>query len=314
MWLGIDIIGTMLHGEIVIHSAGGKRVARRLGRVASKLGFDYRGETLFRGVLADVLAGPRIDCVRTEGGIECRTHWVSASDGTAVGLVIWLAPPPVAVRPVYNTWMLDLRRLVTFGGGDNLELYGVDRRVGEGKPIRALLQHMTPDDAPAFTRALYAMGAEREGAIADVAWSLRPDDKNWVHWWSASTVLGTPGQRRAVYGLTIQLPHRDVDTRLGTLVRYTGATLLMVDVHTHEVVNASGDLADALITDEQRMASVLGQIDLGRLINAASTNDIVEQAISIEGSLFRAALFPMSAGPVQPGSTIAILLVPASAR
>ncbi|MFI5779787.1 hypothetical protein [Nocardia sp. NPDC051570] len=289
-------------------------MARRLRRVAPTLGFDYQGENLFRGVVTDIMRdGPGIDGARTAGGIECRTHWVTAFDGTAVGLVVWLAPGPVTPRPVYNSWTIDLARLITAGGGDNLTLYGVKRQVGEYKPFPALLKNMNPDDAPNFTAMVHNLGHEREGVICDTAWSVRPE-RSWTHLWSSATTLGAPGPGRTVYGLTTQLPRRDLDTRLGTLVSYTDATLVMVDVAHRVVMNASGDLADALLADEPRLKHVLTQIDLEALIGAASTNPVVEQTISIEGSLFRAALFALPAGPVGPGSVIAILLVPASDR
>lgn len=309
LWVGIDLIGTRLHGEIVVHSAGGQRVARRLRRIAPKLGYDHSGQTLFRGVVADVMNGPQIDHARTEAGIECRTHWVTAADGTPVALLVWLAPPPVAPRPVYNSWIMDLRKLATSPDGDDLELYGVKRTVGEYKPIMGVFRNLNPDDAPGWTALVHNAGHEREGVTVDAMWSIRPQN-NWVHFWSSTTNLGAPRPGRSVYGLTVQLPHRELDTRLGTLVRYTGASLIMIDVHSRYVVAGSGDLADALLADEPRLARVLTQIDLDRLI-AAPANEVVEQTISIEGSLFQAAVFAMPAGPVQPGSLIAILLVPA---
>ncbi|MBF6059419.1 hypothetical protein IU500_03170 [Nocardia terpenica] len=313
LWVGIDVIGTLIHGEIVVHSAGGRRVARRLRRVAPKLGYDYQGENLFRGVVTDAMSGPRIDCARTAGGIECRLHWVIAFDGTAVGLVVWLAPGPVPPRPVYNSWTIDLARLITAGGGDNLTLYGVKRQVGEYKPFPVLLKNMIPDDAPGFTAMIHNLRHEREGVLCDTLWSVRPGT-TWNHLWSSATTLGAPGPGRTVYGLTTQLPHRDLDARLGTLVRYTGATLVMVDVVDRVVINASGDVAEALLADEQRLRGVLAQIDLDAVIGEADTEPVVEQMISIEGSLFRAALFALPARPVQPGSVIAILLVAAPQR
>ncbi|MFI5783741.1 hypothetical protein [Nocardia sp. NPDC051570] len=312
-WIGIDIIGTELHGEIVVHSAGGRRVARRLGRVAPKLGFDGRGEALFRGVVSDVMAGPQIDHVRREAGIECRTHWVTAMDDTPVGLVVWLAPPPVAARPVYNTWMLDLQALSAAGGGDDLELYGTGRKRGEYRPLMKALQYMAPDDSPRFTTLIHGAEHEPEGALVGTYWSMRPADK-WVHMWAATTNVGAPGRKRAVYGLTVQIPHRDLDTPLGNLVRYTGATLVMVDPLNQVVMNASGDLADMLLTDERRMARVLAQLDMPRLIDAAPTNDPVEQMISIEGDRFRAAIFASPTGPVRSGTLITVLLVPTTPR
>ncbi|MFI6173551.1 hypothetical protein ACIBCN_42705 [Nocardia sp. NPDC051052] len=312
LWVGIDLISTRLHSEIVVHSAGGQRVGRRLRRVARKLGYDHSGEALFRGVVADVMNGPQLDHARAEAGIECRTHWITAADGTAVALLVWLAPPPVTPRPVYNSWIMDLRRLATAPDGDDLELYGVKRTVGEYKPIMGVFRNLNPDDAPAWTALIHNAGHQREGVTIDAAWSIRPDN-NWVHFWSSTTNLGAPQPGRAVYGLTVQLPHRDLDTRLGTLVRYTDASLIMVDVRTRCVVAGSGDLADALLTDEPRLARVLTQIDLDRLV-VAPANGVVEQTISIEGSLFQAALFAMPAGSLRPGSLFAILLSPASDR
>jgi hypothetical protein len=307
-WFGVDIIATLLRrNEIFIHSANGQRVNRPLRRVASRLGFDRRGEHLFTGVVKDVLAGPDVDCIRSEGGLECHTHWIKAPDGTAVGLVIWLATPPVEPRPVYNSWILDLQEVATRSGGDNLSLIGTDRLPGENRPIRDLLRHMNPDDAGEFLTLHYDATTGPEGTIAEASWSVRPAD-HWVHFWSTANAVGAAdSSRRTVYGLTTQLSYRQLDTRMGTLVRYTGATLLMVDVHNMVTVTTSGELTSVL-DDDRILAQVIDQIDPDRI--PATSGTAVEQVITIEAERFAATAFAVTSTQKRPNIPIALLLVP----
>ncbi|MFI5778971.1 hypothetical protein [Nocardia sp. NPDC051570] len=308
-WFGVDVIATLLREEIFIHSAGGQRVARPLRRVASRLGFDRQGEDLFTAVVRDALAGPAVDRVRAEGGLECHTHWIKAPDDTSVGLIVWLAAAPVQIRPVYNSWILDLHKVATRSGGDNLGLIGSDRLPGEERPIRDLLRHTNPEDAGEFLSLYYGARTGKEGAYTEAFWSVRPGD-DWVHFWSSTNLVGSADSGRAtVYGLTAQLRDRELDTRLGTLVRYTNATLLMVDAQNKVTVTATGELAPAL-EDEQLLEQVLAQIDTDRVL-AATSDSVVEQTIAIEGDQFRAAAFSVTNARKHIDGPVAILLVPA---
>ncbi|MFD6157939.1 hypothetical protein ACFWF7_10060 [Nocardia sp. NPDC060256] len=316
-WFSVDVIATLLHEQIVIHSSDGHRVARPLRRVASQLGFDRQGEALFTGVITDIMAGPQVDHVRTEGGIECHTHWIAAPDGQAVGLVVWIAAPPTTPRPVYNSWILDLQKVATRSGGDNLSIIGDGRKAGEERAIRHLLRHMIPDDAGEFLALYYGAQNGKEGRLTEASWSVRrPDDPGqWVHFWSSTTALGASGDRdRTVYGLTAQLRHREMDTRMSTLVRYTNSTLLMVDARSGFVVSTTGELAPAFDSDEPLLRRVLDQIDMKRITPATSHETVVEQTISIEGSRFNVATFAVPNARQAAEVPLAILLVPATSK
>ncbi|MGV9678858.1 hypothetical protein ACWDSJ_26550 [Nocardia sp. NPDC003482] len=307
-WFGVDVLASLSREKVIIHSADGQRVARPLRRVANRLGFDRQGEELFGAVVQDVLAGPPVDAVRSEGGLCCHTHWVTAPDGMAVGLVIWLAAPPVGVRPVYNSWILDVHKAATRSGGDDLSLIGTDRRVGEERAIRDLLRHMNPEDAGEFVSLHYDAQTGKEGTFAEAFWSVRPDDR-WVHFWSTAFLLGTAEERGStVYGLTAQLRDRRIDTRLGTLVRYTNATLLMVDARTRVAITATGDLAPEF-EDERLLNQVLQQIDTDRVL-AAAPDSTVEQTVSVDGERFRAAVFSVTSAQKESGAPVGVLLVP----
>ena len=88
----------------------------------------------------------------------------------------------------------------------------------------------------------------------------------------------------------------------------------MMAVRSGKMPTRSVHLADLLMTDEQRLANVLKLIGLDRLNGTTSTNDVVEQTISIEVLLFQAALFALPASGIRAGSVIAVRLVPASNR
>ncbi|MBF6329066.1 hypothetical protein [Nocardia transvalensis] len=304
-WVGIDVVGTRLHGEIFVHSAGAQRVARPLRRVASRLGFDREGERLFTHIAERALAGGAVEGTCSESGIECRVHWIMAADDTPVGLILWVAPPPIAPRPVYNCGMLDVERVTTRTTGDGVGLIGDGRRPGEERPVRDLLRWMNPDDAPHFVSMYYDVLTGEEGTVAEAYWSVQPAGKDWIHFWTAA-VLGPPGpDRRIVYALTVQLPHRDFDTRLGNLVRYTNATLVLVEASNKITVTSAGELAPL---DEDRLAQVLAQIDIDG-IAAAPSGAPVEHAITIDQDPFLAAAFPLSNVQKRPAPVV-ILLVP----
>lgn len=109
--MAVDIIGSKSGNDIFVHSAAGKRVARPLYR-AKSLNLDKAGEMLMRGVVSVALEGRAIPRVE---GMHIETHQVDASDGTPVGLVVWVGtekPEPAA----------DLQRLGSrYGGHDHTD-------------------------------------------------------------------------------------------------------------------------------------------------------------------------------------------------
>ncbi|SUH71862.1 Uncharacterised protein [Nocardia africana] len=309
-WVGIDVIGTRLHNEIMVHSAGGERVARSLRRAASKLGFDREGEQLFTSIVNEALSSGRTeDKSATEGRIECHQHWITAPDDVPVGLIVYLAPGPVPERPTYNSWVLDLESVTTRSGGDDLASLGDGRRPGEERPIRDLLTLVNFDDAPHFLSLYYDALTGKKGVLAHAYWSIRRGDQGpWKHFWSAANVDTELDERRSVYGLTVQLRERtQLDTRSRNMVRYTSATLVMVDPAKKVVVATTGALADKI--SDARLAEILEQIDFDRIIDAAA-DTMAEEIIDIDGAPFRVAAFLMPGAHQSPVLPVAILLVP----
>ncbi|WP_233284464.1 hypothetical protein [Prescottella equi] len=124
-WICVDIIGSRHGGDVFIHSGAGARVARPLARCAKGFGLDKKGEAVVRAVIEAALAGreiPKID------GLYVETHQIDTSDGTPVGLVVWVGVQPPTPRPVYNGWVLDMQAMTTRTSGDNVDLYGTSVR------------------------------------------------------------------------------------------------------------------------------------------------------------------------------------------
>ncbi|WP_378733338.1 hypothetical protein [Nocardia brasiliensis] len=307
-WIGIDVVGTHLQGEIVVHSVAGRRAARPLRRIAYEIGLKSRGaEQLFKGVVTDLLGRPATDHTATEAGLECRSHWIKAPDGTPLGLIVWLAEPPPLPPPVYNAWILDLDRVTTRSSGDDLSLIGDGRKAGEERPIRDLLCRVNPDDAPAFLSLYYDALTGEKGLLAEAMWSVRaPTEDQWIHFWSAAHVggIGTPDDSgRSLYGLTMRLDSRELDTRLGTVVAFTNSTLLMVDADHRVPLATTGELAPM---DAVLIGQVLDQIDLDQVI--ASRDNAIERDIWLTGRPYRAKAFRLPTAQKRPVHPVAIVL------
>ncbi|WP_331761179.1 hypothetical protein OG225_42750 (plasmid) [Nocardia sp. NBC_01377] len=313
-WICVDVIGTAQCGEIVVHTFGEKRVSRRLRRVGTKLGFDHSGEALFASLVGAALEQqPRVDQRSSEHGLEFHTKWVIAPDNVAVALVVWLAPAPVAPRPIYNAWVLDLRQITTRSAGDNLAIIGDGRVEGEERPIRDLLTNANTDDTPNFLALYWDALTGDPGILAEAYWSIR-SPTGWIHFWSAARVPTHPtstAQRNFVHGISVELAHRDVVSTMSTMVAFTESTLLIVDGDALFPVTTTGKLAPL---EERHIKEILGQLHLADI-----TDDLakapVEQMISVEHTAFRCTVFALPT--VQQRLTVrpvAILLKPEQAQ
>ncbi|WP_345496840.1 hypothetical protein [Nocardia callitridis] len=303
-WICIDVLATQLHGEIIVHSVDTERVARPLRRIARKswCRFDFRGENLFTEVATDVLRrAEHVDHVATEGGFECRTHWIVAPDSTAVGLLIWLAPAPVTAMPVFNAWVLDLETITTRSNGDGLDLIGDGRRAGEERPLRDLLTGINPDDTAGFLSLSYDALTAQTGTLAESVWSIKPH-REWVHFWSAARVGVIDTSRRTVHGLTLRLPHRELDLNLGRLVDIAQGTVLIVDVDRRAPLATGGMLAPL---STAQIDTILDQIDFAPVV--AAPMDTAVTQITFAGSTFRASSFALPTvqnRPVHPAAVV----------
>jgi hypothetical protein len=308
IWIGVDVLGTQLKGTIVMNSAGGQRMPGRFRKEGKNLGFDRDGEALWTELVTRELEANhgREDKTLSTGGVEFHTHWIIAPDQTPVGLVVWLAEGPVAPRPVYNSWILDLERVTTRSGGDDLASIGDGRQVGEERPIRDLLRWTNPSDAPRFLALYYDALTGDESTVAEARWSVRPNDIGpWTHFWSAARVRFPDDSGRTVYGLTMKLSDRtDLDRSLGTYRRITGATMLIIDAERRVPISNTGPLAP--LTEEQ-IRYVLEQVDLALILDAADE----EQVIWLGDTKYLVSGFPLPTVQRRPVTPAAIILVPA---
>ncbi|KZM69305.1 hypothetical protein AWN90_10525 [Nocardia terpenica] len=302
-WIAVDIIGTRVHGEVFIHSAAGRRVARPLRRVASKLGFDRSGEAVFTALVESALAGRDVAAVP---GLVVETHRIDAADGTAVALVVWAAttaPPP---RPTYNVWVLDMTAMTTRTSGDDPSLIGDGRNAGEERHVQYLFTYLCPEDAWSMCGGYYDALTGDDGLLIDSYWSLRPTEQ-WVHMWSSCRLRVTDkGRQRTLYGLTLVLNKRENFTsNISSLVRFTRATLLLVEKKNRIPITTVGRLAPL---GENRVCEVLDQVDLDELA-APDSGDGIEQKIRIEGQPFVATKFALHSVQERHGDPVAIILL-----
>lgn len=301
-WVAVDIIGTKLSEDVFIHSAGGERVAKPFRRCARQLHFDRIGETAFRAVVYAALAGrelPKID------GLVTDVYQIDASDGTPVGLIVWMAAKPPTERPTYNAWVLDMTAMTTRTSGDDPSLIGDGRGDGEERHVQYLFMWLHPEDAWSMVGGYYDALTGDDGMLIQSYWSLRPQGI-WVHMWSSCRLrVGVEGNR-TLYGLTLKLDHRDnMENNISSLVRFSAATVLLVEKQKRIPITTVGKLAPL---GEQRIAQVLEQVDLDEL-TIDPAEEPVEQMIEIDGRPFVAAKFALHSSREQHGDPVAIILL-----
>jgi hypothetical protein len=303
-WIGVDIIGSLNHGgdDLFVHSAGGARVAKYLRRCAKAIGLDRRGEEIIREVFKLKLAGKEIP--QTEG-IHVETHRVDASDGTPVGLIVWVGAQPPGPRPVYNAWILDMAVMTTRTSGDNPSLIGDGREANEERHVQHLFTYLNPEDAWNMVGGYYDALTGEDGMLIDSYWSLRPTEA-WVHFWSSCRLRVDEGDHRSLFGLTMQLEKRELlEANISSLVRYSNATLLLVEARNKIPLTSVGKLAPL---GESRIGQVLDQVDLAELASAQAPED-AEQRIEIDGVPFIATSFPLHSAREKHGDPVAIILL-----
>lgn len=301
-WVAVDIIGTKLIGEIFIHSAGGKRVARLLRRCGKQLGFDYSGEAAFRAVVDAALNGRAVPSI---DGVTIETHQIDASDGTPVALVVWVSDKPPTERPTYNVWLLDMAAMTTRTSGDDPSLIGDGRQADEERHVQYLFMYLNPEDAWSMVGGYYDALTGEDGMLIDSYWSLRPQG-NWVHMWSSCRLrVRDDGRQRQLYGLTLVLREREIESNISSLVRYTNATLLLVEARNRIPLTTVGKLAPL---GERRITQVLEQVDLDTLATP-DDGEGVEQSIVIDGEPYIAAKFALHSAREKHGDPVAIILL-----
>lgn len=301
-WIAVDVIGSQLGNDIFIHSAEGERVARPLKRAAKALGLDKTGETVVRGVVTAALEGRSIPKIE---GMHIELHQVDASCGTPVGLIVWIGTDKPTPRPTYNAWILDMAAMTTRTSGDNPSLIGDGREADEERHVQYLFTYLNPEDAWNMVGGYYDALTGDDGMIIDSYWSLRPGG-TWVHFWSSCRLRVRENNHRVLYGLTLQLEKRELlEANISSLVRYSNATLLLVEARHQIPLTTVGKLAPL---GENRISQVLEQVNLDLLAHPDMPED-AEQKITIDGIPFRAASFPLHSTRESHGDPVAIILL-----
>lgn len=301
-WLAIDVIGTKLETDVFVHSADGKRVARRLDRCASMLGFDKAGEKVVRAVARAKIAGEEVPTVP---GLFIESHHIDAADGTAVGLILWVGEREPDERPTYNAWILDMAALTTRTSGDDPAMIGDGRETGETRHIQYLFTWLNPEDAWAMVGGYYDALTGDDGILLDSYWSLRPGGTEWVHMWSSTRLRVSASGARTLYGLTLRIKHREIEANIASLIRYTNATLLLVEARERFPITTIGARAPL---GEERIKQVLDQINLDKLARVDS-DEPVEQRLTIDGESFLAAPFELHSAQGKHADPVAIILL-----
>ncbi|MGW6728772.1 hypothetical protein ACWF9G_22970 [Nocardia sp. NPDC055029] len=301
-----------------MHSAAGTRVARLLNR-SDELKIDFTGERLLTGMIEAELApvleamdrpdyDPAqlrlVDLTATDQGLEFRTHWVCAPDGQPVGLIVWLAPGPVTPRPTYNSWILDVDAVTTQSGGDDLAIIGDGRKPGQPRPIRDLLRYVNADDAPNFLGLYWDSRTGEKGLLAEAMWSIHPPGApDWVHFWSSAVAGGGPATG-TVYGLSVRMPHRELNATMGNMVDPL-STLVLVDAHERFTLHTAGALRDDL--SDHHITDVLDQVQRTPVQGPA-----MQLAVTINERDYHARVWALpSSQKGRPMKPTAILLRPA---
>jgi len=305
MWLAVDIIGTQLGGDVFIHSARGERVAKQLKRASAALRLGKTEEMLIRSIVDKTLAGEEIPAVE---GIFVETEQIDASDGTPTALLVWVGSTPPTPRPTYNVWVLDMTAMTTRTSGDDPSLIGDGREADEERHVQHLFTWLNPEDAWNMVGGYYDALTGEDGMIIDSYWSLRPNGTDWVHMWSSCRLRVTKGgNQRTLYGITLVIPEREIEANIASLVKYSQATLLLVEARHKIPITSVGRLAPL---GESRIAQVLDQINLNELATTAN-GEAPEQRIEIDGKPFVASSFALhSARPREKhGDPVAIVLL-----
>ncbi|NKY53944.1 hypothetical protein [Nocardia vermiculata] len=304
-WIGIDIIGTQLGGEVFVHSFAGERVARPLQRVRQKLGYDHKGEQVVSAVVSAKLEGRELPAIP---GLHVETHQIDGSDGTPIGLICWIAStPPTKERPTYNGWVLDMTAMTTRTSGDDPSLIGDGREADEERHVQYLFTYLCPEDAWSMCGGYYDALTGDDGLLIDSYWSLNPPEAHqWTHMWSSCRLRVSEADQRTLYGLTMVLKERkDFQTNIATLVRFTQATMLLVEKKNRIPLTTVGRMAPL---GESRVAQILDQVDLDHL-GSPDSSEGADQPVTIDGQPFTATKFALHSAQDKHGDPVAIILL-----
>lgn len=305
MWLAVDIIGTQFGKEVFIHSAGGERVARPLSRCATKLGLDRAGEAVVDAVARSLLDGKRIPKVE---GLVVESHQIDASDGTPVALIVWIGDREPDPRPTYNVWVLDMTEMTTRTSGDDPSMIGDGREANEERHVQHLFTWLNPEDAWGMVGGYYDALTGEDGLLIQSYWSLRPAGTEWVHMWSSCRLRVTgDGNQRTLYGLTLRLAERELESNIASLIRFGNATLMLVEARHRIPLTTVGKHAPL---GESKVAQVLDQIDLEQLANPDDPEN-GGQRLLIDGEPFIASTFKLHSAREKEkhGDPVAIILL-----
>ncbi|WP_336873526.1 hypothetical protein [Rhodococcus qingshengii] len=305
MWLAVDIIGTAYGKDVFIHSAGGERIATTLPRCAGQLGLGKKGEMVVEAVVRSLLAGkevPKVD------GLIVESHQIDASDGTPVALIVWIGEREPDPRPTYNVWVLDMSAMTTRTSGDDPSMIGDGREAGEERHVQYLFTWLNPEDVWNMVGGYYDALTGEDGMLIQSYWSLRPGGDEFVHMWSSCRLrLTGEGRQRTLYGLTLRLASRQLEANIANLVKYSNATLMLVEARNRIPLTTVGKHAPLA---EAKVNQVLDQIDL-ELLASHGDPDVGAQKIVIDGEPYTARNFELhSERPKEKhGDPVAIILL-----
>ncbi|MDV6270964.1 hypothetical protein [Rhodococcus globerulus] len=305
MWLAVDIIGTQFGKDVFIHSAAGERVARPLPRCAKKLGLDRSGEAVVEAVVRALLSGktiPKVD------GLIVESHKIDASDGTPVALIVWIGDREPDPRPTYNVWVLDMTAMTTRTSGDDPAMIGDGREANEERHVQHLFTWLNPEDAWDMVGGYYDALTGEDGLLIQSYWSLRPAGTEWVHMWSSCRLrLTDEGNQRTLYGLTLRLAERELESNIASLIRFGNATLMLVEARNRIPLTTVGKLAPL---GESKVAQVLDQVDLA-LLASPDDPEGSGQRLLIDGESFMASTFKLHSAREKEkhGDPVAIILL-----
>src|SRR5690606_28937804 len=174
--------------------------------------------------------------------------------GTPVGLIAWIGTDKPGPRPTYNAWILDMAAMTTRTTGDNPSLIGDGREANEERHVQYLFTYLNPEDAWNMVGGYYDALTGEDGLLIDSYWSLRPGG-TWVHFWSSCRLRVRKNDQRLLYGLTMQLDKREMlEANISSLVRYSNATLLLVEARQTIPITTVGRHAPL---GESRISQVL---------------------------------------------------------
>lgn len=195
--------------------------------------------------------------------------------------------------------------MTTRTSGDNPALIGDGRGADEERHVQYLFTYLNPEDAWNMVGGYYDALTGEDGMLIDSYWSVRPNG-NWVHFWSSCRLRVRENDHRFLYGLTLQLDKREIlEANISSLVRYSNATLLLVEARHQVPLTTVGKFAPF---GENRISQVLDQVDLAEL-SKSDAPEGSEQKIAIGGVPFLPASFPLHSSRERHGDPVAIILL-----